>query len=322
MGLSVAVTGTASFFGYGLLLALEADPEVERILALDTVPPPGELEKTTYRRIDVIHPRSGEQLANVLERSGTEVLVHSAFLARPTHRGGWAHELEAIGTRNVLAAAEAAGTPRLVLRSTTLAYGALPDNPNYLPETAPLRGGAHSRFLADKAEAEAQTARFAQQNPERTVTVLRFAPLLGPTADTLPTAYFSRRMAPTLLGYDPLIQLIHEEDAIEAARSVVHRPRRGVFNVAAPGVIPIARAIRLAGGRAVPLPSPAVRSMAETLWAAQIGTFSPDLLDFLRYLCVADTRRMQEELGFSPRYDVRETILSFAGARRIRQMAA
>ncbi len=322
MGRRVLVTGSETFFGRALLLALEADETVERVVALDFKAPGRDLEKAVWHRLDLVHPRSGELLAELIEKYALDTLVHTAFLARPVHKGGWAHELEAIGTRHVLSAAEATGVGKVVLRSTTLTYGATANHPNFLPESAPLDGQGQSAFLADKVEVERQASRFAQAHPEKVVTVLRFAPLLGPSADTIATLYFQRALCPTLLGYDPLVQLLHEEDAVEATRLALHRDVRGPVNIGAPEVLALSQAIRLAGARALPLPGPWVRSFSQTLWAVQWGAFPPGLVDFLKYLCVGDLKRMHDELGLSPKYGIRDAILSFAGSTRLGRAAA
>jgi UDP-glucose 4-epimerase len=322
-GLIIAVTGTTTFFGRGLLVALEADERVARIVALDSRPPPTMGPKTTWQKIDLIHPRSGEHLAALFRAESVDVVVHTAFLARPVHRGGWAHELEAIGTRHVLAAMESTGVRKLVLRSTTLVYGADASHPNYLSESAPLKPDRGSSFIADKIEVEAQTARFAQKHPDRIVTLLRFAPLLGPNADTLATLFFSQPICPTLLGFDPLVQLLHETDAIGATvAAAVHRDVRGAVNVAAPGVLPLSAAIVLARKRSVPLPRFVLRGLSEAMWTLQVGHFPPGLLDFLQYLCIGDLRRMQDALAFQPRFDVRDAIRSFSASDRLLQLAA
>jgi UDP-glucose 4-epimerase len=312
MALRVAVTGSETFFGRGLVRALEAEPSVERLLALDARPPREPLTKAAWHKLDLVHPRSAEQLAKLLSDEGVDAVVHTAFLARPTHRGGWAHELEAIGTRHVLAALEAARVRKLLLRSSTLVYGALPTHPNLLKESTPLLGAGHSAFIADKVEVEEQVARFAQKHPARLVTILRFAPLLGRGADTLATLYLRQEACPTLLGHDPLVQLLHPEDAVEATRLALLGEVRGAVNVAAPGVMPLSHVIGLSGGRRVPVPSSTVRSLARVLWAAQLGRFPPGMVDFLRYLCVADLTRMTRDLGFAARHDLTSTILAAA----------
>jgi UDP-glucose 4-epimerase len=319
-GLSVAVTGSEAFFGRALVLALEADPAVGRVLAVDRRPEHAIGPKSTFHGLDLVHPRSPERLAALLR--DTDVVVHTAFLGRPVRTGSWAHELEAIGTRHVLAAVEAANVRKLVLRSTTLVYGARPDHPNRLRETAALRGGSQSRFLRDKVEVEDQLAKFADRHPDRVVTTLRMAPLLGIGADTLASHYFGRRACPALLGHDPLVQLCHEDDAIGATVQAVKRDVRGPVNVAAPGVLPLSTAIRLAGGQPMPMPELLLRPLARTLWSASFGEYPPGLVDFLRYLCVGDLSRMRDELSYAPRLDVATALLAFGGSNRIKRLAA
>lgn len=319
---TVAVTGVETSFGRRLLDALERDPGVRKVVALDTKAPGEARSKVTFRRIDLVHPRSGEQLAEALREAQADVVIHTAFLARPVHGGGWAHDLEAIGTRNVLAAVEAVGTRKLLLRSSTLSYGALPSHPARIPESAPLAGARQSAFIADKVEAEEQATRFSQRHAGRVVTLLRFAPILGPTTDTISATYLRRRVCPTLLGYDPLVQFVHESDAIEATRLAVHRDVRGAVNVAAHGVVRLSGAIRLAGRRACPCPGFLMRRTSELLWTAQLGDFPPGLVDFLKYACVADVTRMRDQLQFTPAHDVRAAIQSFARTARQPDAAA
>jgi UDP-glucose 4-epimerase len=321
-GLTVAVTGTSTFFGEDLLRALEADRAVERILAVDSKPPAFEGPRTQWSKLDIMLPRAPEMLAQELSAQGCTALVHTAFVARPTHRGSWAHELEAIGTNHVLTAAAAVKLPKLVLRSTTLCYGALDSNPNYLPESAPLQGGPQSAFIADKVEVEKQATRFAQQNPDCTVTILRFAPLLGPRADTIVSKFLSRRLVPTLLGFDPLLQVLHEEDAIGATVAAVHGEVRGAVNIAAPGVIPLSQAIQLAGSRPMPLPQAVLSRSLQALWATRAGDFPPGHIGFLKYLLVGDLTRMQNELQFKPRMDVVRAIQAFRAVKQTGLRAA
>lgn len=314
-GLRVAISGTNSFLGKGLMERLASDPQIEHILAVEHQPPMQRQGKVHYRRIDLIHPRSGEDLADALGAHEIDAFVHTAFLSRPIHRGGWAHELEAIGTRHVVAAVEAAATRKLILRSTTLNYGAFPSNPMEIREDTPLLGKRQGSFIADKVEAETQVFRLAQRHPDRVITVLRLAPLLGYTRGTIAAAYLDRRLCPTLVGFEPLIQLLHEEDAYRALKAALLRDVQGAVNVAAPGVMALRDVIRQVGARPLPLLRPMARSLASTLWAAQMGSFPAGLVNFLRYSCVSDTTRMREELHFQPQLDLQATLSLFAGQR-------
>ena len=58
------------------------------------------------------------------------------------------------------------------------------------------------------------------------------------------------------LGFDPLLQFIHAEDAVGALEAAVRRPVRGAVNVAGEGSISLTRLLRLAGKLPLPVPAP------------------------------------------------------------------
>src|SRR5262249_17046786 len=150
-------------------------------------------------------------LADLLGREGVDTFVHAAFLSTPTHAAAWAHELEDIGTMHVLNACAETRVRKFLLSSTTLVYGADPRNPNFIDEDAELRGKPSAPYIDDKVRAEKQVRRFAEENPDTVVTVLRAAPTLGPTVHNFVTRFFGRPVAPVLMGFDPLLQFVHEQ---------------------------------------------------------------------------------------------------------------
>jgi UDP-glucose 4-epimerase len=199
----------------------------------------------------------------------------------------------------------------LILASSTALYGAHPDNPNYLTEAHPLRPPVQSRFLSDKLEVERQFTAYAEQHPGCRVGVLRLAALLGPSVKNPATRLLARRIVPTLLGYDPLMQFLHEEDALDAlALAVAVRPM-GPLNIAPPGVLPLSSVLLLLGRTALPLPSPAADAAMRALWSGMgVGT-PPSWLDYLRYLWVADGSRAEATLGLRYTFSTRAAVLAF-----------
>jgi UDP-glucose 4-epimerase len=309
----VAITGASTYLGTELIKLLEADPRYQRVLALDIRRPhlPPDLIKTEHHPVDLTVPTVGSQLATLLH--GVDTVVHGAFLSFPTHAASWAHELEDVGTMHVLDACAQVAPARFLLLSTTMVYGPTAGNPNWLTERAPLRGLPGSRYVTDKVRAEAQVARHADQHSETGVAVLRFAPLLGPTVTSYATRFFSRPIAPVLMGHDPLLQFVHESDAVQALKRAVDRDVVGPFNIVGEGVLPYSTVLALMGRIPIPMPHFVARRLYRALWATQIAATPPTFLDFLRYLCVADGSRAERELGFRPRYDIQRAIHDYLG---------
>lgn len=311
----VAVTGACTYLGGELLRRLDEDHRYSRVLALDIRPPalaPG--GKVEFIKLDLTQPTVDGELAALLRTHKVDTLVHGAFLSNPTHQTDWAHELEDVGTMHVLNACASVEPRRLVMVSTTLVYGAHSRNPNYLVETDELRGHKDSRFINDKVRAEQQIQRFSREHPKVQTCVLRFAPILGPSVSNMFTRYFSRPLAWVMMGHDPLLQFIHEQDAAWALGQAVDSTATGAFNIVGKGVLPYTTVLAMLGRVPISMPQMVVRQVAKLLWATHVTGSPPSLLDFLMFLCVADGSKAKRELGFSARFSIKRTISDFLGA--------
>ncbi len=317
---AVAVTGASGFLGSNLIGSLEEDDRVSRIVAIDTVPAPTAGQKTRSYDVDLTDPTAEARLAEIMAAERVDAIAHLAFHTSPTHATAWAHELESVGTMHVTVAARHAQVRKLVLWSQTWLYGAHPTNPNFLTERHPLRASTREPYFVDKIEAEDQARRLAQRAPGTVVTVLRTAPILGPTVHNFFTSYLARKLVPTMMGFDPLVQFIHEVDAIAALHLAILRDAPGTFNIVGDGVLPLSTVIKLAGRVAVPVPHPIAETITAAGWVAQIADAPPTFLKYLRFLCVADGKLAREQLGFTPAYTSREALLDFVSAQHLRDV--
>ncbi len=316
----VAVTGAASFLGTNLIGLLEEDERIDRIVAVDIKPPSTAGKKTRSYDVDFTQPTTEARLAEILAAERADTVVHLAFLSSPSHATAWAHEIESVGTMHVLVAARHAQIRKFVMWSQTLLYGAHPSNPNFLSERHALRAPPHEPFFTDKIEAEHEASRFAHRQQGSVVTILRCAPILGPTVHNYLTRYLARKLVPTMMGFDPLLQFIHEVDAIAAFKLAIDRDVPGVYNIVGDGVLPLSTVIKLAGRVAVPIPHPIAESIAALGWVAQVAEAPPSFLKYLRFLCVADGHKAQTKMGFRPAYTTREALVDFASAQRLRDV--
>lgn len=316
---TVAITGAASFLGTNLIGLLEEDDRVDRIVAIDVKAPNTAGEKTRMYEVDLTQPTAEERIGEILAAERVDCLVHLAFLASPSHARGLAHELESVGTMRLLnAARQAPSIRKLVMWSQTMLYGAHPTNPNFLSEKHPLRASSAESFFTDKVEAEAEVNRFAERANNITVTILRTAPIVGPTVRNYVSRYLARRLVPTMMGYDPLVQFLHEADATAAFKLAIFRDVPGTFNIVGDGVLPLSTVIKLAGRAAIPIPHPLAAPVVSALWVAQFSEAPPGFLDYLKYICIADGEKAAREMGFQPAYTTREALTDFTSAQRLR----
>jgi UDP-glucose 4-epimerase len=219
---------------------------------------------------------------------------------------------------HLLVAARQTRVRKIVMGSLTLLYGAHPSNPNFLGEHQPLRATRREPFFADKIAAEAELGRFTERSEGTIVTILRTAPIVGPTVSSFVTRYLSRRVVMTMMGYDPLLQFVHEIDAIAAFKLAVDRDLPGTFNIVGDGVLPLSTVIKLAGRVALPVPHPVAEPLVALSWMAQLSPTPATFLPYLRFLCVADGGAARDVMGFRAAYTTREALSDFASALRLR----
>ncbi len=300
----VLVTGVSRYLGSRLASVLSDDSSIERVIGVDTVAPGADvrtqLGRTEFVRADIRNPL----IAKVIAQAEVDTVVHMNVIATPLGAGGRTamKEINVIGTMQLLAACQKAPSMRkLVVKSTTAIYGASPRDPALFTEDVEPRSLPKSGYAKDAVEVEGYVRGFGRRRPDVTLSLLRFTNFIGPHIETPLTRYFSLPVVPTVLGFDPRIQLCHEDDGIEALRRCVADDHPGIFNVGGPGVLLLSQAIRRAGRPSFPVPSPAVSVVARAFRRAGLVDFSPEQMRYLEHGRVADVSRLSAALGWSPR---------------------
>lgn len=314
----VAITGLGTFLGARLAERLLArDPRLT-IVGLDLRRPHRLEGRVRFHRVDLTDPTADAHVAEVLARERVEALVHAAFRRDPMPDVEYDHELETLGSLHVLHACAAAKVRRVVLASSTMLYGPWPDNPNFLSERHPLRGHPDAHNVRNRVEVESLLASWSARHPDAEVSVLRPCWIMGPSHSDHVTRLFSRPVVPTLLGYDPLLQFVHEDDCLRAFETAVLEPHPGVYNVVGRGVLPLSTLLALAGKRSLPLPVPLWYRMLRGVEEGRTGDPPAGFYDYLRWLWVADGERGWNAFG-EPAYSTREAWISFVSSRRLRR---
>jgi UDP-glucose 4-epimerase len=295
----VVVTGVSRFLGAQIAAQIAADPQVDRVIGLDRSDPPDDfselLRDVELRKVDLTR-----NTGNTLAKLRAEAVVHLAVVSSPDSAKGGGRavmkEQNVIGTMHLLAGCQQTKTlRRLVVRSSTAAYGASFRDPAVFTEETEARDVPRGGYGRDILDIEGYVRGFRRRRPEVTATVLRFAPFVGPTAETVLLRYFAQRVVPTVLGRDPRLQFVHVDDALEILRRSVIEDHPGTFNVAGPGVITLSQAIRRAGRISLPVVEPLLQA------ATRLGGVSLDQVDLFVHGRVVDTSSLSKEFGFTPR---------------------
>jgi UDP-glucose 4-epimerase len=300
-GRRVLITGVGSYLGGLLAAKLERDPGVEAVVGIDTRRPKAELERTELHEADIRDP----EIARLIKAAAPHTVVHNKIVRQPgpgmSSRA--MHDINVIGSLQLLGACERVSTiESIVIRGSAGIYGAEPHAPQFLGEEMTRLFPLRSRFQRDVAEIENYFETFSRRRPQVVCTMLRYQPAIGPSLDTQITRYLSQPACPTHLGFDPRIQLVHEHDALEALLAAIRNPVRGAVNVAGRGTIGLIRMIRLAGRPHLPVAGPLFGSVTRAARRLGMSAYSDDFRRLLRYGRAVDIRRLEEEIGYEPRY--------------------
>ena len=300
-GRRVLITGVGSTIGGALASRLERDPEFEHVSGLDTRKPAVPLERTELIEADIRNP----VIAKLIPQAEVDTVVHNQIVrqAGPGLSPRAMHDINVIGSLQLLAACEKSDTIKfIVIRGSAGIYGAEPNAPQFFTEEMTRLFPLRTRFQRDVAEIENYFETYSRRHPGVVCTMLRYQPAIGASLDTQVTRYLRLPLVPSYLGFDPRLQLIHEEDAIDALVAAVKRPVRGAVNVAGHGTTGLTRMVRMSGRPTLPLAPPLFGPGVATLRRVGGMDFSDDFRRLLRYGRGVDITRLVEAVGFRPSY--------------------
>lgn len=251
----VLVTGLATYWGARLAQALEGFEQIETIIGVDSREPTRELERTEFVKVSNQH----SLIQRIVRAAEIDTVIDARLIVNSISASARdTHENNVIGTMNILAACTGSDSPvqKFVFKSSTQYYGSEQDDPAFFTERMQRPHAPGSLLERDIVEAELAVADFADKNRDVTVTTLRCANVIGPDVETSFTRMFSLPLVPMVIGFDPRLQFVHEDDIVHALEHAALNQIPGTFNVAADGVLALSEAIGLVGKRALPVLPP------------------------------------------------------------------
>lgn len=316
----VLVTGASKFLGGYLATRLTHDPRIDRVLAVDSVPPSKDMRRRMGRaefvRADLRNPLIGK----VIRSEAVDTVVHTGLHTRAVEAGGRAvmKEVNVIGAMHLFAACQKSPqVRRLVVRSSSAVYGNSATDPARFTEEMTSKNPPRGGFPKDCAEIEGYARGAGRRRDDLDVAILRFAPVIGSRMDTQLARYFATPVVPSILGRDPRLQLLHEEDALGALERATMTCVRGTFNIGADGTVSASQAIRRAGRVELPLPGMLFHRLGGLLRGVRMADFTSEEVSYLNYGLGLDTTRMRTELGFRPRWTTVQAFDDFVRGRAL-----
>jgi UDP-glucose 4-epimerase len=262
--------------------------------------PPG----VTMHALDV-RKRAAE---DVFRRFKPEAVIHMATVTHLREKSEERYRINLGGTRAVFEHANAHGVEHVVFVGRHTFYGAAADSPLYHKEDEPPTAVHAFPELADLVAADLYACTALWRMPRLKTCVLRVCYTLGPAGHGTLAAFLRTRRVPAVMGFDPLFQFMHEEDAARAIATSLDARLHGVFNVAGPAPLPLSTIIRGVGDERLPIPEPLLRF---AFGRFGLPLLTPGAIAHLKYPVVVDPSSFQAATGFGHLHDERQTIESF-----------
>src|SRR5215472_15396342 len=297
---SVVITGICGRLGKRLARRLHREGHV---VGVDRRPFDDKPKDVEHLEIDIRR----KKLKDVFRAGDVAAVVHLGIMHDPRASAAEHHSWNVKGFVKLLEYVAQFHVPKLVVLSSANVYGPQPDNAQFLTEEAPLLGGQNFSEIRDLIEVDMLAQSFFWKHPDTETVILRPVHILG-TVRNAPSNFLRLPTIPTALGFDPMVQVIHEDDVVSAIERALRPAVRGIFNLAGPEPLPLSRAIKLLGRPSLPVPVSLGKIMLKRMWTLRLTNFPPPEIDHIRYVCMVDDTRARDVLGFTPAYSIEETV--------------
>lgn len=299
---TVVITGIAGRLGRLLARDLHRDHRYH-VIGVDRRPLAGKPKDIDHYQMDL----RSKKARDLFRSCRIDALIHMGMMHAPRASAEEAYSWNISGTDRLLDYCTAYDVPKVIVLSSANVYGPRPDNDQFLTEEAPLLAAQAFPEMRDLVEIDHMASSFFWKAREVDTVILRPVHILGRVRNA-PSNYLRLARVPTLLGFDPMVQLIHERDVARAIACALKPGARGIFNIVGPGQVPLSVVLRELGKPTVPVPHPLAKPTWRLAWRLGMSSFPAAEFDFIRYVCMVDGSRAEAGLEFRSRYSLRETI--------------
>jgi UDP-glucose 4-epimerase len=296
----VLITGICGRLGRGLARRLHRE---RTVVGIDRREFTGCPKDIAHHQLDLRRKKTQD----IFRQGKVAAVVHLGVMHDPRASAAEHHSWNVAGFQKMLEYVAQYGVAKLVVVSSANVYGPRPDNAQFLPEDAPLLAGASFSEIRDLVEVDMLAQSFFWKRPETETVILRPAHILGSVRNA-PSNYLRLSVIPTLMGFDPMMQVIHQADVVSAIQLALRPGVRGIFNVAGPAPVPLSHLIALTGRPKLAIPHGLAKGALQRMFRYRATSFPAPELDHIRYVCMVDDRRARERLGYTPTHDVASAV--------------
>lgn len=300
----VVITGICGALGKLLALELHKDYDV---IGVDRRPFYDRPKDIKHLRLDLRR----KSAINTLKREKPNIIIHLGVLRNPRkHKGKEkAIHLNIESTSKLMALAQKIKVRKFVFLSSANLYGPSSTSSGFLTEDTPLHGANRSPEIRDLVSLDMMLQGMFWKAPNTETVILRPVHIVGPDLNNAPSRYLRQVNVPTIMGFDPVVQLIHQDDMVQAIRASLKPKLQGIYNVAGPSQAPLSRVLFFLGKRTFPVPGFLFREALQRAFKYNLTNYPPGELDHLKYSCLVDDRRAKKEMKLMGQKSITDTLM-------------
>ena len=306
---SILVTGICGRLGRLLARRLH---RIDDVVGVDRRPFEGRPKDIVHHQIDMRR----KKMKDIFRTENIRAVVHLGILHDPRRSDRERHTWNIVAFQKLLEYMTQYRVPKLVVLSGANVYGPQPDNPQFLTEEAPLLGSQQFGKMRDLVELDMLAQSFFWRHPQTETVILRPCHILGSVRNAA-SNYLRLERPIMVMGFDPMMQVIHEKDVVRAIERALQPGVRGILNIRGPGELPLSKILERLQRRPRVIPATVARVALDRMWKVRLSSFPSSELDHLRFVCMLDDTRARETLGWAPRYDLEATLRSVKSARHV-----
>jgi UDP-glucose 4-epimerase len=300
----IVVTGIAGRMGQLVVKRLHR-LGTHQVVGIDRRPRPNLPKDIQYLQVDIRSRRARD----VFRSGEVDTFIHLGLMHDPRKSQPELHTWNVVGTMRLLENCSDFNVRKVIFLSSANVYGPRADNPQFFTEEAPLLASQDFPAIRDLIEADMQATSFFWRSRGREIetVVLRPVHILGQVRNAA-SNYLRLKRIPVLMGFDPMIQVIHEEDVADAIVLALKPGVHGILNLTGPGEVPLSVLIKELGKPTIHLPATLFGQAIKALWRFRLTSFPMPEMSHIKYTCMVDGSRAMERLGFLPRHSIKESV--------------
>lgn len=304
---TILITGSSGYLGSYLIDALAQLSWVKNIYGLDVIAPKRKVDRFQYYHVDITDYKAVIDKVVALK---PDIAIHLAFIVNPLHDEKMMRRINVDGTQYFLDAVEKANVAQVMVASSGTAYGAWADNPVPLREIDPIRPHKDFAYAKDKAEVERLCEQFIKTHSNVVFSVIRPTVVCGKGVNNYLSDLLLMPVVPKIIGYNPGIQMVHEDDVVGAIIKIIETGAEGSFNIAPGDYLKISEVIKVVGCYKLPVPYFLARFVVTLAWGIRLKSqkFPPGFIDYMRFPWVIDNSRLVNELGYQFQYNTEQAL--------------